>query len=121
MRQPIVLPDRSLVVPRYDSIVIASVLKALLGNSATAPQARRLFSAFIDAVEEKRNPETLPGTSPGDSNSKLGSAEAARILGVSPRRVCQLGERIGGRQLPNGRWEFDAAKVYAEAARRGRA
>ncbi|MET8080957.1 hypothetical protein [Streptomyces sp. NPDC005303] len=118
---PLRLPDGSLVVPpRYAATVAAACETALQldPNARNGPVISARLRAVINVIAESGNAATNPGTIPEDSNPKLGSAEAARVLGVKPRRVRQLGEQIGGRQLSNGRWEFDAAKVYAEATRR---
>ncbi|MDX3641430.1 hypothetical protein [Streptomyces sp. MB09-02B] len=121
MNRPIVLPDGSLVVPSRDKKLVVDALCDLLApRHANAPVIRARLRAIIDAAQETGNAATLSGATPENLNSKLGSAEAARVLGVNPRRIRQLGQELGGTRLPNGRWEFDAALVYAEALKRGR-
>ncbi|MFE0316575.1 hypothetical protein [Streptomyces albogriseolus] len=120
---PLLLPDGSLVVPaRYTATVAAACGTALQldPDARNAPIISQRLRAVIRAVDENGNTETVLGE-PRESltsESKFGSVEAARVLGLSERRVRQLGEEIGGRQSANGRWQFDAATVYTEAMRR---
>jgi hypothetical protein len=60
-------------------------------------------------------PEAAPERSSGQA---ISSAEAARILEVSPRQVRRLTGELGGRRTVAGPLEFDLAAIEAEAARR---
>jgi hypothetical protein len=90
------------------------------------PQARADLLAAIDDLERAGrawqnralhdgNPETArPETGP---SSPLSAEQAAALLDLTPRRVRQLADQLGGRRI-RGRWEFDRDNVTAEAARR---
>lgn len=67
------------------------------------------------AAEAERNNETRPRET--ITHSPLSARQAADLLRLTPRRVQQLAESIGGAKH-KGRWMFDRAAVLAEAQRR---
>lgn len=92
---------------------------------AVPPRARAELLDVIADIEragrawkvrvQTGNPETVPAEI--GPSSALNSEQAAQLLELTPRRVRQLAETLGGRRA-RGRWVFDRDAVTTEAARR---
>lgn len=120
MNAPLVLASGDLVIPKCMTGKVLGVLDCVVaGHEEHWSPSRTACAAFQSIIAAAKNGSAETDASPDNA---ISSAEAARILGVSTRRVRQLGADIGGFQ-PKGRghWVFDAGAIYAEAARRGRA
>jgi excisionase family DNA binding protein len=91
------------------------------GTSPSAVGDPRALSQRVGFSPSSENGETSPSSSGSSSASMLlGTSEVAGVLGVSPRFVRRLASTgaLPGQRDAGGRWQFAAADVAAERARR---
>ncbi|MBA8794928.1 hypothetical protein FHX74_002556 [Friedmanniella endophytica] len=70
--------------------------------------------AALKAISPNGTAEVPPPPDPVDSvvRDRIGSAHAARLVGVSERQVRNLADQLGGRKVGRS-WTFDLAAVEA--------
>lgn len=110
------LYSRLLAAPR-----VAAVLDRIADPEEFATRAalRTAAKAYEQAGTARRSGETGGGADRAPWPHEIDTGEAARLLGVTRRRVQQLAAGGLGRRDAAGRWRLDAAAV-AVLAERGR-
>lgn len=126
----------ALVMRGGEVLLAGSEVRVLAGLAAAGLAARRRdgwvpSAAERDLVERLAEASAMSRPGHGDvpapaasgslrRRAAVSTAEAARLLGISPRQVRRLSEDLGGRYTASGQLEFslDAVTLAAEHRRK---
>jgi hypothetical protein len=122
-RPPVVETEPRITVRAGDAYELALLLQLGIRHARSdgwrpSPRTAELVEGFEYLWATRQAPPPAMAVLADDGDERIGSAEAAALLGITERQVRNLAPRIP-RSLQRGRvWTFSRAEIVAEAEAR---